>query len=85
MVLFYYFFAPRYVQHILSKNAKLVWSLLNSGACIYVAGNSKDMPASVREAIRDTISSVGGLSTDSANSMLDKMDKEGRYQTETWG
>lgn len=43
------------------------------------------MPANVREAIRDIISLTGGLSTDSANDMLNHMEKEGRYQAETWG
>jgi len=62
-----------------------VWSLLTSGGCIFVAGNSKNMPANVREAIRDIISLAGGLSTDSANDMLNHMEKEGRYQAETWG
>lgn len=49
-----------------------------------MAGNSNNMPTSVREAFRDSAVSSGGLSVDKANDLINQMEREGRYQTETW-
>lgn len=73
-----------YVQHLIAKNTEILWDILKSRGHVFVAGNSSNMPTSVWEAIRDICVSAGGLTTDSATNMLEQMEREGRYQTETW-
>ncbi|KAK3914970.1 NADPH-dependent diflavin oxidoreductase 1, partial [Frankliniella fusca] len=73
-----------YVQHIISEHKDLIWKAIQNGGYVFVAGSSNNMPTSVREAIRESIMTVGGFNLDAANDMLDKMEREGRYQTETW-
>lgn len=73
-----------YVQHIIQKNADSVWDGLKAGGFFFVAGNSNNMPTSVREAVRDNLVSKGGMSLQMANDMLERMEREGKYQTETW-
>ncbi|XP_034233950.1 NADPH-dependent diflavin oxidoreductase 1 [Thrips palmi] len=73
-----------YVQHLLSRDKELMWKFLRAGGYVFVAGNSNNMPTSVREAFRDSAVSCGGLGIDAANAFIDKMEREGRYQTETW-
>lgn len=73
-----------YVQHIIHKNADSVWDGLKAGGYIFVAGNSNNMPTSVREAVRDIFVTKGEMSLELANDMLERMEREGKYQTETW-
>lgn len=73
-----------YVQHLISKNEELMWQIIRVGGHVFVAGNSNNMPTSVREAFRDSAMSCGGLSLDTANELMNQMEREGRYQTETW-
>lgn len=73
-----------YVQHIILRHQDIIWKILKSGGYVFVAGNSNNMPTSVREAIRDSLVSVGGFNIDAATDFLDKMEREGKYQTETW-
>ncbi|KAH3792176.1 hypothetical protein DPMN_145667 [Dreissena polymorpha] len=73
-----------YVQHAIRDAGSEVWRLLQSGAVVCVAGNSKNMPDSVREAIKEVGKVHGGLSDSAANDFLLMLDKEKRYQAETW-
>lgn len=61
-----------------------MWKLIKEGGYVLVAGNSNNMPTSVREAFRDSAISCGGLTTDMADDFINLMEREGRYQTETW-
>ncbi|XP_029025711.2 NADPH-dependent diflavin oxidoreductase 1 [Betta splendens] len=74
-----------YVQHRVKENARLLWDLVASkGACFYIAGNAKQMPASVTEALKEAMEQEGGLSVEEAEQMLGAMEKTGRLQSETW-
>ncbi|XP_017028304.1 NADPH-dependent diflavin oxidoreductase 1 [Drosophila kikkawai] len=66
-----------YVQHLITKNGPYLAGLIKDrNAFIYVAGNSNNMPKSVREAF---IEILGGDAD-----YVDLMIKQRRYQEETW-
>ncbi|KAM3600489.1 uncharacterized protein V6R79_024271 [Siganus canaliculatus] len=74
-----------YVQHRVKENGRLLWDLItNKNACFYIAGNAKDMPASVRDALKGLFQQEGGMSPDDADHMLAAMERSGRLQSETW-
>ncbi|KAF7217658.1 NADPH-dependent diflavin oxidoreductase 1 [Nothobranchius furzeri] len=74
-----------YVQHRVKENAALLWNLVaQKKACFYIAGNSKQMPAAVSDALKDVLQQEGGLSAAEAEEMLAVMEKMGRLQQETW-
>ncbi|XP_061581946.1 NADPH-dependent diflavin oxidoreductase 1 [Cololabis saira] len=75
-----------YVQHRVQENAALLWDLISKkGACVYIAGNAQQMPASVCDALTEAFRREGGLSQeDHAEEMLTAMEKTGRLQRETW-
>jgi len=75
----------RYVQHKIKEAGSIVWDFLQRNGYVMVAGSSRNMPSSVREAIRHVIQEHGGLSPADAELFLLNMEKTGRYQTETWG
>ncbi|XP_016978879.2 NADPH-dependent diflavin oxidoreductase 1 [Drosophila rhopaloa] len=66
-----------YVQHLITKNgAHLAKLIKDRNAFIYVAGNSNNMPKSVREAFIEIL--------DGDADYVDLMIKQRRYQEETW-
>ncbi|KAM9840892.1 NADPH-dependent diflavin oxidoreductase 1 [Aulostomus maculatus] len=74
-----------YVQQRVRENAPLLWDLLaNKRACFYIAGNAKEMPASVREALKDVFRQEGGVPAEDADQMLAGMERTGQLQSETW-
>lgn len=74
-----------YVQHRLRERGPLVWELLDRhGACFYLAGNAKDMPAEVSEALVSIFREEGGLSGPEAAAYLAQLQRTLRFQTETW-
>lgn len=77
-----------YVQDLLAGTAEAretIWSLLNdAGACVFVAGNAKKMPAAVRAAFRTVLMHHAGTDAEGAELMLRSLDRTKRYQTETW-
>ena len=61
----------------MKQQSKLLKELiLDQGGFFYVAGSSKNMPESVKEALQEALGS---------KDYVDKMVKENRYQEETWG
>jgi len=46
--------------------------------------NSKNMPEAVQSAVKDVLVTHGVMSTDQADEYLRGMDKDRRYQAETW-
>uniref|UniRef100_A0A669E4K4 NADPH-dependent diflavin oxidoreductase 1 n=1 Tax=Oreochromis niloticus TaxID=8128 RepID=A0A669E4K4_ORENI len=77
--------AKVYVQHRVRENGELLWDLIaNKNACFYIAGNAKQMPASVCDALKEAFQQVGGVSAEEAEQMLATMEKTGRFQSETW-
>ncbi|XP_069333249.1 NADPH-dependent diflavin oxidoreductase 1 isoform X7 [Eulemur rufifrons] len=74
-----------YVQHRLRELGPLVWELLDrQGACFYLAGNAKYMPADVSEALMSIFREEGGLSGPDAAAYLARLQRTLRFQTETW-
>ncbi|KAK2588720.1 hypothetical protein KPH14_001610 [Odynerus spinipes] len=73
-----------YVQHVIRKNNLLCWKFLQNGANIYLAGNSKDMPNSVREEFIDLVKQNGKLTHEEAVNFIEQLEKTNRYQSETW-
>lgn len=53
-------------------------------ACIFVAGNSKNMPQEVREAFVISCVEYGNLSKEEAEKLIQDMERTNKYQTETW-
>ncbi|XP_044008739.1 NADPH-dependent diflavin oxidoreductase 1 isoform X2 [Aphidius gifuensis] len=74
----------RYVQHAIRAEGQLCWNLLEQGGQIYLSGSSKNMPKCVRDEFIDIAKNYGHLSTDEAEEFIIKLEKSGRYQTETW-
>ncbi|XP_075295426.1 NADPH-dependent diflavin oxidoreductase 1 isoform X3 [Opisthocomus hoazin] len=74
-----------YVQHRIRENRKLVWELLSSGSArVYLAGNAKQMPAAVAEALQSVLQLEGGLSPSEAEEHLAALERSQRFQSETW-
>ncbi|XP_019331446.1 NADPH-dependent diflavin oxidoreductase 1 isoform X3 [Alligator mississippiensis] len=74
-----------YVQHRIRENKGLVWDLLSrDNAHIYVAGNAKEMPAGVAEALKTVFHLEGGLSSSEAEEYLAALERSHRFQSETW-
>ncbi|XP_023653136.2 NADPH-dependent diflavin oxidoreductase 1 isoform X2 [Paramormyrops kingsleyae] len=74
-----------YVQHRVTQQAALLWDLIvNKDAHFYIAGNAKDMPTAVCDALKGLFQSEGGVSASQAEEMLGAMEKAGRFQRETW-
>lgn len=66
------------------ENRDLIWSRLEQGGLIFVAGNAKNMPQGVRKAFLDVCILSGKLTEKQANEYIQHMEKIGRYQTECW-
>ena len=70
-----------YVQHRMEEQEvgeRLCDLILDKGASFLLAGNSKNMPGQVREALGSR------LGREQAEAYVERMEREGRYQTETW-
>lgn len=69
-------FIYRYVQHRITEQHEYVKQLIIADeGWFFVAGNSKNMPQAVREAL---IEAIGN------EQYVEDMIKAGRYQEETW-
>jgi len=76
--------AKVYVQHRIRERRAEVWSALQAGACIYVAGSADKMPAAVAAAIEEVVAQQGGLARDQAAEYVRRLEVTGRYQVEAW-
>uniref|UniRef100_A0AAY5L430 NADPH-dependent diflavin oxidoreductase 1 n=1 Tax=Esox lucius TaxID=8010 RepID=A0AAY5L430_ESOLU len=74
-----------YVQQRVKEQAVLLWDLIvNKNAYFYIAGNAKQMPTAVCDALKEGFRSQGGMSSSQADEMLVAMERAGRFQSETW-
>ncbi|XP_068609056.1 NADPH-dependent diflavin oxidoreductase 1 [Brachionichthys hirsutus] len=74
-----------YVQHRVRENAELLWDLIsNKNGCFYIAGNARQMPASVSDSLKEVFQQEGGMSAEHAEQTLAAMERSGRFQSETW-
>lgn len=72
------------MQHVIKIHNELCWEFLQNDACIYVAGNAKNMPLAVREELVKVAKNQGAMSDDKAELFIRNLEKIGRYQVETW-
>ena len=73
-----------YVQHLLSRNAKETWGLIDKeSASIYVCGGVK-MGHDVTEALKEIVSTHGQMSFSDAKDYLAKLASDGRFVQELW-
>jgi len=73
-----------YVQDKIKEHQELVWQALQRHGYIFVAGNSKNMPQSVRQAFINVCMNVGAMSEVEAVKFIETMEKQNKYQTECW-
>ena len=50
----------------------------------FVCRNAKQMPDSVRDAVKGVIQEEGGLTEEEAENYIRELDRTRRYQAETW-
>ncbi|KAL0122246.1 hypothetical protein PUN28_007176 [Cardiocondyla obscurior] len=74
-----------YVQHLIRQQKELCWQFLENHGSIYLAGNSKNMPNNVRDEFVSLAKEIGKMSKEDAETFIRHLEKNNRYQTETWG
>lgn len=73
------------MQHIIEQNGYEMWKLIaQNNAYIFVAGNSKNMPDSVKNAFISSYSKFGNVNRNDSEIFFERLELHGRYQTETW-
>ena len=74
-----------YVQHKIAEEAEKVWRMLGQqDGRLYVSGASGQMPKAVQKALKKILQEQGAMSEEGADKYFDQMEKDGRYQEETW-
>lgn len=74
-----------YVQHKLAEEGQTVWRLIGKeNGRVYISGASGQMPKSVQKALKKIFHEQGGMSEQKAEQYFEQMEKDGRYQEETW-
>lgn len=74
-----------YVQHRMDEQRSLLRSLLiDQEACVFVAGNAKQMPDQVTQALRVALMNDDGWTAAKAEAYITEMVKQSRLQLETW-
>jgi len=72
-----------YVQHKISEFQHLITQhILDNCGWFFVAGNSKNMPSQVRDALVTSLATR--LGKEEAEKFVETMEITGKYQTETW-
>jgi sulfite reductase alpha subunit-like flavoprotein len=74
----------RYVQDCVKDEAKRIWSLLEAGAKVFVAGSAEKMPAAVHKAIQEVVREQGLLDEDASARYMTKLETTGRYFVDAW-
>jgi sulfite reductase (NADPH) flavoprotein alpha-component len=73
-----------YVQHKMLENSKELFEWLENGACFYVCGDKQYMAKDVHNALIDIIEKEGAMSREAAESYLNDIKAEGRYQRDVY-
>lgn len=84
IAIYYVLILCRYVQRVIEEESNLIYSWMERGCCIYVAGSANNMPAAVRSAFVTIAQKEGRLSPEEAEQFIGSMETQNRYQTETW-
>lgn len=74
-----------YVQHKLAAEAETVWRFVGQEkGRVYISGASGQMPKAVQKALKRIFQAQGGMDETEAERYFEEMEKDGRYQEETW-
>lgn len=73
-----------YVQDRIWECRDAVWSLILSGAYIYVCGDASHMAVDVDNMLKKIAMEIGGMTYESADEMFKTMKKERRYQRDVY-
>lgn len=74
-----------YVQHCIKNDGELVSDvILNNQGSFFIAGNAKQMPDQVTDALKEALVKFGHLAKEEVDEYVEKMINDKRYQTETW-
>lgn len=73
-----------YVQHRMLERSKEIYQWLEEGANLYVCGNASKMAVDVHHALKTILLKEGSMSEDNAESYLDTLKKEKRYQRDVY-
>lgn len=74
-----------YVQHIIRQQRELCWQFLQNDGSIYLAGNSKNIPQDVRNEFVSLVKEMGKMTKEETEAFIKYLEKNNRYQSETWG
>lgn len=73
-----------YVQHRMLEHGAELWSWLQEGAHFYVCGDASHMAKEVDAALRTVIRRYGGLNENEANTFVQEMLRQKRYQKDVY-
>jgi sulfite reductase (NADPH) flavoprotein alpha-component len=73
-----------YVQHKMLENSKEIYEWLEKGGYFYVCGDKTYMAKDVHEALITIIETEGSISREEAESYLNDLKKQGRYQRDVY-
>ena len=54
------------------------------GACVFISGSSKRMPADVRKALLQVLQEHGGMHAEESEQFLNRLARQKRYIVEAW-
>lgn len=73
-----------YVQHKMRQFEQAIWEHFEKGAYFLIAGSAKQMPKDVTDELKSIIQSHLSLMDNEVTELVEKMEKSGRLQFETW-
>lgn len=73
-----------YVQHRMVEHGKELFDWLENGASFFVCGDKSRMAKDVHNALIDVIEKEGNMSREDAESYLNDLQKQGRYQRDVY-